>query len=146
MRLLGPRPCAAHALRKLVLSTVLLGACQSGRDPAAAQELADLETSIDALRNAPNQLKGPALRDLRAVPCAHFCELKSRCVEAYAEHLAVLSEIRALKVQLSGMRADGDVQLSGLKVRLDAAHQATLDCAASQGEIHRHARRALPGQ
>lgn len=127
---------------------VLLCGCRSAEERALEAEVAALDRKIDALRAAPNDLKGVLLQELEREGCerAPVCELKLRCVEAYRAHLAAVAATSRARSLLGSAEATADAPILAARElvladeRLATSKAQAERCASEQGELRRRVR------
>ncbi|HEV8247671.1 MAG TPA: hypothetical protein VGP93_17975, partial [Polyangiaceae bacterium] len=109
---------------------------------ALKAEAGQLSHAIDALRQAPNDAKAPALEQLRTLACteADTCSVQSSCVAAYELHLRALTSIDQSKhlVAVGDGGADLPALLGEAQQLLQRAKVLTQKCADAQGALVRH--------
>ena len=130
-------------LRQSVVCLALFGlACDN--DAEGKAEAHKLSHAIDVVRNADNAGKGPALKELRAVPCTRpdVCGVQSTCVAAYELHLRGLEDIALSKQEALAADAGADlaVLIQAAESSLERAKGLAQKCADAQGELGRRYR------
>ena len=126
----------SRGARSLVLVACLAGfGCQrsGAEDP---DQVARLDRSIEALRDAPNGEKAPYLDELRSQKCPspRYCELKRVCTRAYSDHLEALERVQ--EIRGNGAKAPDSLRkLEAAKQALLAAEKLAQRCVTLQAEL-----------
>jgi len=132
------------------LLLVLAAGCRSQEAREFEAEVAGIARQIEVVRDADNAGKGAALEGLKTAACRdeRACELKTKCIRAYMQHVAALELSQQAAALVAMAEKDATAQLAAAATvadaeeKLNAAKPLTEQCASAQGELVRASRAA----
>ena len=122
---------------------VFCGGCESRESLRRQDETLEFARQVNALRDAPNNGKGPPLERLRAVECSFpkTCHLQEVCTRGYQLQEDSLSAVKRLRERLKDATPEqaraGVRLLESKRKQLDVAVKLMKECVALQGDLER---------